>query len=139
MRVTRDGRCHECGAELVTSDDARDQPPFLSLPQMRYQNAYVWLIFVSVLDLLLTMFVLYLWGGYEVNPIAAAVIDHMGFLWAIVFKFGLIVLVIIICEVLGRRHDPTGRRLATVAVVISALPVAYTFLLLSHTSPMPVN
>lgn len=106
---------------------------------MRYQNAYVWLVFVSVLDLLLTMFVLYLWGGYEVNPIAAAIIDHMGFLWAIVFKFGLIVLVIIICEILGRRHDPTGRKLATVAVIISALPVAYTFAVLFHTSATPIN
>lgn len=106
---------------------------------MRYPNAYVWLVFVSVLDLLLTMFVLYLWEGYEVNPIAAAIIDHMGFRWAIVFKFGLIVLVIIICEILGRRHDPTGRKLATIAVVISTLPVAYTFALLFHASPTSIN
>ncbi len=106
---------------------------------MRYQNTYVWLVFVSVLDLLLTMFVLYLWGGYEVNPIAAAIIDHMGFLWAIVFKFGLIVLVIVICEILGRRHNPTGRKLATASVVISALPVAYTFAVLFHTALAPTN
>jgi len=106
---------------------------------MRYQNAYVWLVFVSVLDLLLTMFVLYLWGGYEVNPIAAAIIDHMGFHWAVAFKFGLVVLVIVICEILGRRHDPTGRKLATASVVISALPVAYTFAVLFHISPTPIN
>ena len=50
---------------------------------MRYQNRYVWLLLVSALDLILTMLVLYMWDGYEVNPVAAAVIKHVGFVGAI--------------------------------------------------------
>jgi hypothetical protein len=102
---------------------------------MRYQNAYVWLVFVSVLDVFLTMLVLYVWEGHEVNPIAAAVIMHMGFDWTIVFKLALILLVIVICEVVGRRRDELGRALSTMAVVISAFPVAYTFALLFRHGP----
>ena len=102
---------------------------------MRYQNAYVWLVFVSALDVFLTMLVLYWWTGREVNPIAAAIISHMGFGWTIVFKFALIVLVIVICEIVGRYNDRTGRRLAIAAVVISAVPVAYSFALLFKAEP----
>jgi len=102
---------------------------------MRYQNAYVWLVFVSALDLFLTMLVLFWWTGREVNPIADAIIRHMGFGWTIVFKFALIVLVIVICEVVGRRNDRTGRMLAMVAIMISAFPVAYTFALLFKAPP----
>ena len=32
----------------------REKPPFLSLPPMRYQNSYVWLVLVSALDLIAT-------------------------------------------------------------------------------------
>ncbi|MGB2984528.1 MAG: DUF5658 family protein, partial [Phycisphaerae bacterium] len=79
---------------------------------------------------------LYVWTGHEVNPLADAIIKHMGFNWTIVFKLALIVLVIVICEVVGRRNDRTGRKLAIAAVVISAVPVAYTFALLFRASPV---
>ena len=102
---------------------------------MRYPNAYVWLVFISVMDIFLTILVLYVWKGHEVNPIAAAVINHFGFAWTIPFKLALIVLVIIICEVVGRRRDKTGRALATMAVIISAVPVVYTFALLFRSKP----
>lgn len=105
---------------------------------MRYQNAYVWLVFVSALDVFLTMLVLYVWKGHEVNPMAKAIIAHMGFQWTIAFKFGLIVFVIVICEVVGRKSDRAGRQLSIVAVVISAIPVAYTFALLFRAEPAVV-
>ena len=110
-------------------------PRFLSTPPMRYQNAYLWLVFVSALDVFLTSLVLYVWEGYEVNPIAGAVVALMGFGWTVVFKFALIVLVIIICEVVGRRRDRAGRRLAFAAVAISAVPVIFTFVLLLMAEP----
>jgi len=113
------------------------QPPFLSLPPMRYQNRYVWLILVSALDLILTMLVLYVWTGYEVNPVAASVIQTMGFGGAIGLKFGLVLLVILICELVGRRRDRDGRSLATGAILISAVPVVYTFILLFRAGPPP--
>lgn len=115
----------------------REKPPFLSLPPMRYQNSYVWLVLVSALDLILTMLVLFVWQGHEVNPIAGAVIRHMGFLGAIGLKFGIVILVILICELIGRRSDRHGRTLATGAILISAVPVIYTFALLLRAGPPP--
>jgi len=102
---------------------------------MRYQNPYVWLVFISALDVYLTALVLYWWTGHEMNPIAAAIIEHMGFAWTIVFKFAIITLVIVICEIVGRGNDRTGRRLAYAAVVIAAIPVAYSFALLFKSEP----
>ena len=115
------------------------KPRFLSVPQMRYPNAYVWLVLVSALDIFLTLIVIYIWHGYEVNPIVAAIIDHMGFHWAIVFKLAIVVLVIIVCEVVGRQTERTGRRLAVASVIVSTLPVAYTFALLLGAGPAPVG
>lgn len=114
-----------------------EKPPFLSLPAMRYQNRYVWLVLVSALDLILTMLVLFVWQGHEVNPVAAAVIQHMGFTGAIGLKFGLVVLIILICELVGRRSDRDGRSLATGAILISGAPVIYTFVLLLRAGPPP--
>ena len=114
-----------------------EKPPFLSLPQMRYQNSYVWLILVSALDLILTMLVLFVWDGHEVNPVAAAVIAQMGYVGAIGLKFGIVILVILICELIGRRSDRDGRTLATGAILISVVPVIYTFVLLLRAGPPP--
>ena len=97
---------------------------------MRYQNAYVWLVLVSSLDLILTLLVLGVWDGREVNPIAAAVIAETGYVGAIGFKFAIVVLVIVMCEVVGRQSERKGRAIALAAVVISALPVAYSFAIL---------
>ena len=113
--------------------------PWLALPEMRYQSAYVWLVLISFLDILLTFLVLYEWEGHEVNPIAHAIIVQMGFIWAALFKFAIVVLVIIICETVGRRRDRTGRRLSQVTVAISAFPVAYTFALLLRAGPPVVS
>lgn len=105
-------------------------PGFLSLPPMRYPNAYTWLVLVSALDVMLTLLVLEIWEGKEVNPIAAAVIAHGGYLWAILLKFAVVVLVVVICEVVGRSNDRKGRLLAYACVGINSLPVVYTFALL---------
>lgn len=132
-------RCPECGASLTAATRSQDAVPWLALPEMRYQSAYVWLVLISFLDILLTFLVLYEWEGHEVNPIAHAIIVQMGFIWAALFKFAIVVLVIIICEVVGRRRDRTGRRLSQVTVAISAFPVAYTFALLLRAGPPVVS
>lgn len=112
---------------------ANIEPPlsFRSLPPMRYPNLYTWFVLVSSLDIMLTWFVLEFAGGYEVNPIAAAVIDHWGLPGAIAFKFSLMLFVIIICEIIGRKRDGTARRLAVWSVGVSAFPPVYTMLLVS--------
>lgn len=130
LRTGDDGVCRACGREVTPADAFLKQPGWWSLPQMRYPDAYVWLVLVSALDIMLTMIVLVALDGFEVNPIAADVIERLGYTWAIVFKFAIVVFVIVICEVIGRRDDRAGRRLARAAVVINALPVIYTFFLL---------
>src|SRR5687767_11346014 len=75
---------------------------WLSMPEMRYPSDYVWFIFFSSLDIMLTWAILSR-GGSEVNPIADEVIDIWGLPGAIIFKFSLTVLVIIVCEVVARQ------------------------------------
>ena len=88
---------------------------------LRYPNHYVWLVFVSTLDLMMTYTILYL-GGREVNPVAQAVLSHYGFIGMTLFKFSLVVFVIVMCEAVGRRDHIKGRRLAVTLVALSALP-----------------
>ncbi len=113
------------------------QPRFFSIPQMRYQNAYVWLVFVSALDIILTALVLFAWHGSEVNPLAALIIYTLGFSWVVVFKFATMMTAIVICEIVGRNHDVKGRVLAYLTVAINSLPVIYTFCLLSKADLLP--
>ncbi len=131
------GQCPTCHEDVPLIPPKRRLPRFLSLPEMRYQNRYVWLVFVSALDIILTMLVIYVWKGSEANPIAGFIIYGRGLGWAIAFKFAMMLTVVIVCEVIGRISDRTGRRLATAAVVINALPVAYTLALLFSSGPPP--
>jgi hypothetical protein len=101
----------------------------LDIPEMRYQEQYVWLIFVSSLDIMLTWHILRI-GGEEVNPIARIVIDTWGLGGAVAFKFSLMLFVIISCEVVGRKQDGTGRKLVLFAIFISSCPPIWSAVLL---------
>ncbi|MDY7107398.1 MAG: DUF5658 family protein [Planctomycetota bacterium] len=106
-------------------------------PDMRYPNAYLWLILFSTMDVMLTWKILSK-GGTELNPVAKMVLDYWNERWgdpwdlwgAIAFKFCLMIFFIIACEVVGRQRDIVGRWLARVAVVVSAFPVFYSLGLL---------
>jgi len=135
LRIVARGKCQECGVKVRAAAARRRRPSFLAMPEMRYPNAYVWLVLLSALDVILTLLVLAFWGGHEVNPATHAVIEVMGFGWAIVFKFAVIILVVILCEVVGRRDDRLGRTLSILAVVMNGVPVAYTFVLLLRAGP----
>lgn len=111
-------------------EHAPPRPGWLRLPQMRYPNEYVWFLLFSSMDIMLTWVILSL-GGSEVNPIAAAVIDGWGLPGAICFKFSLILMVILICEIISRGKHRVGRNLAQLAVVVSAIPVVYSMSLLA--------
>ena len=114
------------------------RPRWLSLPQMRYQNAYVWILFFSSLDVILTYVILRRNDGstQEVNPIAQVVIeawggmDGFGMAGASVLKFALVALAIVICEVVGRTNDRKGKYLAWVLAGIAAVPVVWSLILL---------
>ena len=82
-----------------------------SLTPVRYPNTYVWFVFVSAMDIMLTWAILVL-GGAEVNPVARVVINAWGLPGATLFKFSLTIFVILTCEIVGRHRDRLGRRLA---------------------------
>ena len=101
----------------------------LDIPEMRYQEQYVWLTFLSSLDIMLTWHILRK-GGEEVNPVARLVIDTWGLGGAVAFKFSLMLFVIISCEVIGRKKDKTARNLILFAIVVSAFPPIWSVALL---------
>ena len=96
-----------------------------------YPNAYVWLVFFSAMDIMLTWKILELHGS-EINPIAEKVIEAWQLPGAIVFKFTLMFFVIVVCEIVGRQRDSLGRWLARLAVVVCSTPVAYSLGLLTY-------
>lgn len=116
-------------AEMETSVATNEPPPF---SQPLYPNLYVWFVLASAIDVFLTFVVLSL-GGREVNAIARWVLDEFGVLGMTIFKFAIVVLIILICQTIGRHRKRTGRRLAEWAVAITFIPVTFSLvLLLTH-------
>ena len=111
------------------------QPPvqegFWRIPQMRYQDAYVWFLFLAAGDVMLTWFILERRGGSEVNPVADLVIRAWGLWGAIGFKFSLVLFVIVVCEIIARRNSRRADFLVGTAIVVSAMPVLYSLSLLA--------
>lgn len=101
---------------------------------VRYPNAYVWFVFLSALDVMLTYLILHpvLFPrdlhmtesrGAEANVVANWFIQRFDVPGMVVFKFVLVVMVVVFCEIIGRYKDQTGRRLAEWAVAITSIPV----------------
>lgn len=89
---------------------------------MLYQTAYKWFVLLSAVDIILTWFILLL-GGTEVNALADAVIARTGLKGILIYKFCLVTIVVLICEVVGRRRPRLGRNLVRGAVIITSLPI----------------
>jgi hypothetical protein len=116
--------CRWLSAELRVSDESsrpvpalpgsaesrRDRRPFLRRPAL-YPALYAWYVLVSALDILFTWRILRA-DGIEVNVLANWVIDQHDIRGLVVFKFLTVVVVILICEVIGRRQYETGAKLA---------------------------
>ena len=97
---------------------------------MRFQEHYVWLIFVGSLDIMLTWVILRN-GGEEVNPVAKLVIDDYGLNGAIAFKFALTLFVIVACEAIARVRPTTAWILIWFGVLISSFPPVWSVCLLA--------
>lgn len=95
-----------------------------------FPNGYVWFVFISTLDLLLTWIVLFL-GGREANTVANEILVRFGLPGLIVFKFALVVIVICICEWVGRRRHESARLLLSVGIMITCLPVVLAMILIA--------
>lgn len=96
-----------------------------------YPNHYAWIVLASSLDILMTGIVLHL-GGREVNPVAERVISAFGMQGVLVFKFGMMSLVVLLCEIIGRREDLWGRRVASFAIVVPAFGALMGYTLIAR-------
>ena len=116
--------CPGCGRTFVPARVSRTRRRigWFSVPKMLYRTAYKWFVLISAADIVLTWFILLL-GGKEVNALADAVIAYAGLKGILTYKFCLVILVVIICEIVGRRRPRLGRNLARAAIVITAMPV----------------
>lgn len=89
-----------------------------------YPDRYVWYVFVSALDIIITVTVLVHLGMREANTFAQWSIDHFG-TWGLVgLKFLSVIVVIGICEYIGRRDPRRGGRLAYIAIGLSLIPIS---------------
>jgi len=88
-----------------------------------YPDRYVWYVFVSALDIMLTVTVLAHLGMREANTFAQWSINHFGTWGLIGLKFLSVVLVVIICEYVGRHDARRGGKLAIAAIAISLFPI----------------
>lgn len=106
---------------------------------VRYPNAYVWFVFLAALDVMLTYLILHpvLFArdlgmtesrGAETNALADWIIERWDVPGMVIFKFVLVVVVVVLCEIIGRRKEETGRRIAEWAVAITAIPVIIALL-----------
>jgi hypothetical protein len=109
-----------------TESPASEPSPRFGRGQVLYPNAYVWFVFVSAMDVFMTAIILG-FGGAEVNPIADSVLSAWGVTGMVIFKFAIVLLVILLCELIGRLRHRTGRRLAYFAVGITAVPMVLAF------------
>ena len=69
---------------------------------MLFIGAYMGLLLFSAMDVVLTWVILSLPDGQEVNALARLVIERFGWGGAIVYKFLLVTIFILVCEVVGR-------------------------------------
>lgn len=89
-----------------------------------YPRLYPVYVLGAMLDVVCTWFVL-LMGGMELNTLAAAVIRHGGLGGMIAFKVATMIVVLLICEFVGRRSPKAGYGLALAAAGLSFLPVVF--------------
>jgi type II secretory pathway component PulF len=126
------------------SHDPEVCKPTLPSPKrsVRYPNAYVWFVFLAALDIILTYLILHpvLFPrgadmtesrGMETNALADWIIERWDVPGMVAFKFLLVVLVVVLCEIIGRRKEETGRRIAEWAVAITAIPVVIALIQMS--------
>jgi hypothetical protein len=95
-----------------------------------FPDGYVWFVFFSALDIMLTWVVLHV-GGREANVLADRIIWRFGLPGLVAYKFALVVVVILICETVGRRNRETARKLLSVGIMLTCMPVVLAMALLA--------
>ena len=82
------------------------------------------------MDLLLTWVILHYDGGREANALANAVLQRFGLVGLVAYKFVIVMAVISICEVVGRRRYNVGKGLAWGAMLLTCIPILVSFYLM---------
>ena len=88
-----------------------------------YPDRYAWYVLASSLDIMVTVTVLVHLGAREVNTFAQWSIERFGTWGLIGLKFLSVIVVVAICEHIGRRKPRLGATLATAAILLSLVPV----------------
>lgn len=90
---------------------------------VRYPQYYVWFVLLAALDVMATWVVLHL-GGREANAFANWVLQRWQLPGMVALKFAAVVIVVLICEFIGKHRPTTGLRVIQAAIVLYAIPVA---------------
>lgn len=100
-----------------------DRPPAaLFVRRVLFPDVYAWFVLLASLDVMLTWLILRL-GGSELNAVADWIIRRYDVPGVVVYKFILVLTVVFICEIVGRRSYAQAARLSRWAVVLTAFPV----------------
>ncbi len=87
-------------------------------------STYRWFAVLAMLDVLLTSIILTL-GGTESNAIACFMYRTFGVAGLVLLKVPCVLLVIAICERVGRERPALARGVARLAVLLNTVPVAF--------------
>ena len=85
---------------------------------------------VSAMDVVLTWTIPEA-GGREVHPLAKLVLDCHGMHGVLAYKFAIVTLVVVLCELIGRVSHLKGRAVAWFAVLATGSVVGWSLLLLA--------
>ncbi|MBL0927710.1 MAG: hypothetical protein IBJ11_08670 [Phycisphaerales bacterium] len=114
---------------------ALDRPASLSVPAalrtpVMYPRAFAAYIGLSAADVLLTS-ACFNHGAYEANVVAGLFLRWGGEEGMAMFKFSTVMLVLLICQLVGRERTDVGRGVVHCACFVSALPVTLALFILA--------
>ena len=88
-----------------------------------YLHLHRWFLTLAAIDVLLTSVVLSL-GGQEANIVPQAVLARAGLGGMVALKTASVILVLLVCELVGRKREPVGRGLALGAIAANSAAAA---------------
>jgi hypothetical protein len=110
--------------DLVLQQRPLDSRPARVLSALRepcrYLGLHRWFLALAAIDVVLTTLVLRV-GGQEANVVPRAILENAGLGGMILLKTVCVVVVLLACEIVGRRREEMGRRLALLAVAANTL------------------
>ena len=111
-----------------------DAGPLLLSP-CRFLPLHRWFLSLALLDAILTTLVLSR-GGEELNSLARAILETSGLAGMFLFKLALVVLILVLIELIGRRCQSAARMIALLAIAANTVAVTLgaTYLFLYSTA-----